>query len=183
MGVEPTHPPWQGGRQPLHHGRDKARASGGDRTRDTTVGRQHVAATPRTQLTSGSGGDRTHIDLFKRQVPSQCRPHFHFSERGTWNAECASENQNQQKTRPIVFSSFRVPRSQFRVQKSGSGEESNPAGIKPSVLETEHAPRREALPVWFFTFLRSAFRVPSSTFKEYPVAVTIRLQLPEKQWS
>lgn len=49
MGVEPTRPPWQGDRLPLHHGRVR---------------------------TSGSGGNRTHVHLLKRQAPNQRRTHF-----------------------------------------------------------------------------------------------------------
>ncbi len=141
------------------------RASGGDCTRDTTVGRRHVAATPRTPRTSGSGGDRTHIDLFKRQVPSQCRPHFHFFrtrnlERGVRIGKPESSKTEANRFFFVASSAFPVPSSKERVR---GGIE--PRRQSPSVLETEHAPRREALPVWFFTFHRSAFRVPNSKFE------------------
>lgn len=59
-GVEPAHPPWQGDRLPLHHGRVSI-----------------------TSQTSGSGGNRTHVHLLKRQAPSQRRTHFRLALAGS----------------------------------------------------------------------------------------------------
>ena len=49
VGVEPTRPPWQGDRLPLHHGRvHQSRASGGSCTRVPTLEEWRVSVTPRT---------------------------------------------------------------------------------------------------------------------------------------
>lgn len=85
-GVEPAHPPWQGDRLPLHHGRVDL---------SSTINSEHPAgvapASPpwqsgvlllhhgRTQRTSGSGGNRTHVNLLKRQAPRQHRTHFQLA--------------------------------------------------------------------------------------------------------
>jgi hypothetical protein len=158
------------------------RASGGDCTRDTTVGRRHVAATPRTPRTSGSGGDRTHIDLFKRQVPSQCRPHFLF-----WNSELGTRSADR-KTRIMknggqsffLRSELRVPSSEFK--RAGQGRNRTPQAFSRRFWRPSTLPDVKPYPFGFSPFFvpHSAFRIPSL---KYPVAVTIRLQLPEKQWS
>ena len=60
--------------------------SGGIRTRETTLEEWRVAATPQTHQahrTSGSGGNRTHIYLFKRQAPGQFRTHFRYALAGS----------------------------------------------------------------------------------------------------
>ena len=66
MGVEPTHPPWQGSRLPLHHGRligcrvvkdrerrDVPRAPGGNRTLVTALRVRCLAAGPPVLIRCG----------------------------------------------------------------------------------------------------------------------------------
>ena len=80
-GVEPAHPPWQGDRLPLHHGRfgwkpncQGAKSTGRDsnpRHRMTTLRAVPGAVSlplSRPVLVSGTGGHRTHIVRFKRPV-------------------------------------------------------------------------------------------------------------------
>ena len=76
MGVEPTHPPWQGGRQPLHHGRINSSEHPAGLAPATPSWEGGMLLLHHGRVFSGSGGGRTHIALFKRQVPSQSRPHF-----------------------------------------------------------------------------------------------------------
>ena len=82
-GVEPARPPYQDGKLPLHHGGvtdHEPRAPSGSRTRTSAMARQQATATSWARLstspTSGSGGNRTHVTLLKRQVPRQRRAHF-----------------------------------------------------------------------------------------------------------
>ena len=81
-GVEPTHPPWQGDRLPLHHGRFVLRTElsksqehrvGVEPTSPRYEGGIFAADQPsvgaRTSACfSGTGGHRTHIVRFKRPV-------------------------------------------------------------------------------------------------------------------
>ena len=77
VGVEPTHPPWQGDRQPLHHGRGRSHQS----IRRGSHPRRHFGRvacccyTTDASPTSGSGGSRTHVIPLKRRVPRRRRTH------------------------------------------------------------------------------------------------------------
>ena len=101
---------------------------------------EHVAATPRTQQVEAVGFEPTSPCLRDRCLPSVGHTSISNADLGTRNLERKSTKQSRSI---FLRSAFRVPSSAFM---SGSGEESNPAGIKPSVLETEHAPRREPHP-------------------------------------
>ena len=84
VGVEPTHPPWRGGRRPLHHGRVSTLC--GSRARLGGLrGRRPHPKSNRARRSSGSGGSRTHVVRFKRPVPRRRRPHFRQQARGDLN--------------------------------------------------------------------------------------------------
>ena len=75
-GVEPAHPPWQGDRLPLHHGRlvgsrivkDREHREGLEPSSPHYGCGVLAARSPVLVVVSGTGGYRTHIIRFKRPV-------------------------------------------------------------------------------------------------------------------
>ena len=84
VGVEPTLPPWQGSRLPLHHGRKIASQPNCQRSRIHEASKEHRVGIEPTSprydggilplddqcllLFSGTGENRTHIVRFKRPM-------------------------------------------------------------------------------------------------------------------
>jgi hypothetical protein len=129
------------------------RAPSGSRTHTSAMARRQAAATSwARQRTRASGGIRTHnIALEARDVAVTPR---------TQSVEAVGIEPTFSCLRGRGLASVGP---HFR--SSGSGEESNPAGTRPSVLETEHAPRREPYP-----YLKPApvAHAPGSPSGSYP---------------
>ncbi len=90
-GLAPAKPLWKSGVLLLHHGRTR---------------------------TSGSGGNRTHVNLLKRQAPSQRRTHFR-----------STSGPHGSRTRNLPLDRRSLYRLSFwTVHNQQVAEESNPAG-------------------------------------------------------
>lgn len=78
-GVAPAYPLWKSGVLLLHHGRPSPSSTPhGSRTRlDGLRDHRPHPKSNGAYGTSGSGGNRTHVHLLKRQAPRQRRTHFH----------------------------------------------------------------------------------------------------------